>query len=133
MSVLFDNLHNGLVQVLDLRQKQHALTTGNIANADTPHYKAKFIQFDELLAETMKDGDMSLTKTHHLHVSNYSGGPDSPSVDEIEAPPWSLDGNSVNIEREMVRLKANSLMFRTILKGISGRIDRLNTAASGGN
>jgi flagellar basal-body rod protein FlgB len=129
MSVLFDNLHNGLVQVLDVRQKQHALTTGNVANADTPHYKAKFIAFDELLAETMQEGDMLLSKTHPMHVSNYSGGVESPTVQEIEAPPWSLDGNSVNMEREMVRLKENALMFRTILKGISARVARLGLAA----
>ena len=68
-----------------------------------------------------------------LTVARYFLPGQMEPVDEIEAPPWSLDGNSVNVEREMVRLKANSLMFRTILKGISGRIDRLNTAASGGN
>ena len=33
---LFDNLHNGLGRVLDLRRSQHALTVSNLANADTP-------------------------------------------------------------------------------------------------
>ena len=47
--ILFDRLHMGLGQVLDLRSQQSAMTAGNIANTDTPNYKAKFIPFDELM------------------------------------------------------------------------------------
>ena len=43
--LLFDRLHTGLNSVLDLRQKQHSLTTSNIANVDTPFFKARSIEF----------------------------------------------------------------------------------------
>ena len=46
--LLFDKMHHGMEKVMELRKKQHALTAANIANTDTPHYKAKYIRFDEV-------------------------------------------------------------------------------------
>ena len=58
--LLFDRLHNGIGNVMDLRSQQSAMTAGNIANTDTPNYKAKFIPFDELLQSTMGTDNMSM-------------------------------------------------------------------------
>ena len=52
-SFMFDGLHRGLGQVLDLRMSQHTLTATNLANADTPGFKAKFIPFDRILSEVV--------------------------------------------------------------------------------
>ena len=107
--ILFDRLHMGLGQVLDLRSQQSAMTAGNIANTDTPNYKAKFIPFDELLKTAIGTDDMSLRQTRPGHIPGIAGTIDDPKVEEIEAPPWALDGNSVQLERELVRLKSNAL------------------------
>ena len=123
--ILFDKLHNSLGQVLDVRKMQHALTVGNIANTDTPHYKAKVIPFDELLAETMGTDSFAMNRTRDGHLQGMRGDTSEPDIEEIDAPPWALDGNSVQIEREMVRLRANSLMFKTVLTGISNRMNRI--------
>ena len=110
-SILFDRLHNGLGSVLELRQKQHSLTAGNIANVDTPNYKAKVIPFDELLEQAVGGSDFDMKRTDPMHLQSINGNPGSPRIDEIEAPPWVIDGNSVSLERELVRLKENNLMF----------------------
>jgi flagellar basal-body rod protein FlgB len=123
--LLFERLHAGLGQVLDLRSQQSAMTAGNIANTDTPNYKAKFIPFDELLGSAMATDDMEMRRTHETHLSGMSGTVTDPSIEEIEAPPWALDGNSVNLEREMVRLKSNALQYSAITKGIGKRMAML--------
>lgn len=123
--LLFDRLHTGMGRVLDLRSQQSAMTAGNIANTDTPNYKAKFIPFDELLKTTMGTDDMAMKQTRAGHLTGMQGTVDDPAVEEIEAPPWALDGNSVSLEREMVRLKSNALQYSAITKGITKRLSML--------
>ena len=130
--LLFDRLHRGLGNVLDLRQKQNVLTAGNIANADTPHYKAKFIRFDELLSQAVGNEDFSLRQTNSRHLSGFSGTADDPVVTEIDPAPWVLDGNSVQLEREQVRLKSNALQYNAVVKGLSKRLSILRYVASNG-
>ena len=82
---LFDNLYTGLHNVLDLRSKQHALSATNLANADTPDFKAKFIPFDEVLGDALrvKEG-VGMAMTDHRHIAG-EGTLSNPKVDEIEA------------------------------------------------
>lgn len=122
---LFDRIHNGMGKVLDLRSQQSAMTAGNIANTDTPNYKAKFIPFDELLKTTMGTDNMAMKQTRSTHLAGMHGTVSDPQIEEIEAPPWALDGNSVSLEREMVRLKSNALQYSAVTKGITKRLGML--------
>ena len=123
--LLFDGIHKGIGNVLDLRSQQSAMTAGNIANTDTPNYKAKFIPFDELLQTTMGTDDMSMRRTRSAHLSGMQGTIEDPAIEEIEAPPWALDGNSVSLEREMVRLKSNALQYSALTRGMTKRLSML--------
>ena len=123
--LLFDRIHNGIGNVLDLRSQQSAMTAANIANTDTPNFKAKFIPFDELLQTTMGTDNMTMRQTRPSHLSGMQGTVDDPAIEEIEAPPWSLDGNSVSLEREMVRLKSNALQYSALTRGMTKRLSML--------
>lgn len=113
---------------MELRKKQHALTAANLANTDTPHYKAKYIRFDEVLSEVMGTEEMPMFRRDARHLNSIHGDAIEPSITEIEAPPWALDGNSVQIEREMIRLRENSVMFNAVVRGMTQRIARLQLA-----
>ena len=132
MDIMFDKLHRGLGNVLDLRQKQNILTAGNIANVDTPNYKAKLIRFDEILAQTMGNSDFSMKQTNAKHLAGFDGTHDDPAVEELSPPPWVMDGNSVQLEREMVRLKSNALQYNAVTKGMQRRLAILKFVASNG-
>lgn len=116
---LFDGLSDGLERVLDLRREQHALTAANLANANTPGYRAKEIPFDRLLTEV---------------IGSAEEGRAAPPVDlrELEPPPGSLDGNSVSAEREAVRLTENMTLYTALASGTSRRMGLLRYAASDG-
>ncbi len=130
---LFDGLHNGLGQVLDLRMAQHTLTASNLANTDTPGFKAKFIPFDRVLGEAVNQGKgVRLRATHALHNAGLGANVGDPNIEEIEAAPWVADGNSVNAEREAVRLKENATLFSGVSRGLSRRMAMLKFAASNG-
>jgi flagellar basal-body rod protein FlgB len=132
-NMLFDGLHNGVGRVLDLRQSQHALTAGNLANADTPGYKAKVIPFDRILEEMVdRAPHLELRRTRGDHTPGLETDPTDPSIQEIEAPPWAADGNSVVAEREAVRLKENSMMYAALSRGLGRRLTMMRFAASDG-
>jgi len=131
--MLFDSLHHGLQQVLDLRQTQHSLTAANLANADTPGYKARFIPFDQLLAAAVQQTPgltMQCEEAGHLDAAGQDAT--RPEIEEIEAPPWSFDGNSVVAERETARLTENSMLYSGVSQGISRRLAMLRYAADDG-
>jgi flagellar basal-body rod protein FlgB len=129
--ILFDKMHHGMEKVMELRKKQHALTAANLANTDTPHYKAKYIRFDQVLGEVMGTEELGLNVKDYRHFNSLNGDAIEPSITEIDAPPWALDGNSVQIEREMIRLRENSVMFNAVVRGMTQRIARLQIAIGG--
>ncbi|MES2640682.1 MAG: hypothetical protein V4850_14400 [Myxococcota bacterium] len=120
---LVDGLTMGMERVLDLRSAQHLLTAGNLANADTPGYLAQEIPFDELLSDVVRAAERG------------EAGPtigNGAEVRFLEAPPGTLDGNSVSPEHEAVRMTSNSLMFDTVTTGLNRRLAMLRFAASDG-
>ena len=131
---LFDNLHQGIGRVLDLRSAQHSLTASNLANADTSGYKAKVIPFSEVLGEVMDTkGSMPMLRSHDLHQRATEIDASKADVEEIEAPPWSIDGNSVTPERESVRLAENALLYQGLTRGLNKRLMILKFSASNGS
>jgi len=116
---LFDGLHHGIERALDLRRTQHVLTSGNLANADTPGYVAREVPFDEILSGEIQAAEQGRDLG------------ESP-VRELEAVPWALDGNSVNPEREAVKLTENSLLYNALATGMSKRLSMLRYAATDG-
>jgi flagellar basal body rod protein FlgB len=80
----------------------------------------------------MKGTDgVGMQRTDARHIDG-GGTISNPNVEEIEAPPWAEDGNSVVAEREMARLSANSLLYGAVVRGVSRRLAILRFAASDG-
>lgn len=128
---LFDSLYGGLQNVLDLRQQQQAMTSTNLANQNTPGFKAKYIDFEKTLGQAVYGESpvaMKTTDTRHM----TTGSVKNPSIEEVEAAPWSLDGNSVNTEKEMARLHSNNLFYSAVTKGVTKRLAMLKYAANNG-
>ena len=75
---LFDATFTGLNQVLDLRQKQHALSATNLANVDTPGFHASYINFDTILDAAMhQENVLQMTSPSGSHL-NTKNNPDMP-------------------------------------------------------
>ena len=132
---LFEPIVSTLERTLDVRQAQHALTASNLANADTPHYKAQEIPVREVLDGEWTAGDIELTRTdaRHLDASGVQGANETLfPVRTLEAPPWSLDGNSVVLERETARLISNSISYSGVSLGLSRKLAALKFASSDG-
>jgi len=130
---LFDRLHNGLGQVLDLRYAQHGLAASNIANAATPGFRARYIPFDKVLSQAVGRGEaVGMQRTDSRHFLAPGEDPARPEIDEIEPAPWQVDGNSVDPDKEVVRLTENAVMYDAVSTGLSQRIAMLRYAANNG-
>ena len=77
---------------------RHVATTGNLANYETPGYKAKEVSFDQTLGQKL----LPVNSTHPKHqaVTAGSGAP----VKEVEGLPERRDGNNVQLDREMLNM-----------------------------
>jgi flagellar basal-body rod protein FlgB len=132
MTVSLDPMIGKLQDVLDLRMQQHALTASNLANADTPGYKAKVVDFGQVLGQVMGESPHELARTDPRHLGPMGSSPEQPPVLELEPTPWAVDGNSVLPEREVARMQSNALMYNALAQGLDHKLNLLRFVVSDG-
>ena len=99
---------------LDFRQMRQEIISSNIANAETPGYKAKRVDFEKALARALDiDGSMGMKTNDQKHYNVGSGGFDNLAPEIYEDPNGvvSEDGNTVNREDEMAKMVENKIMY----------------------
>ena len=131
MSNLFDKTTDALATSLQLRQVRHNVTSANIANAETPGYHAKKVDFEDALARALDiDGKGALSTSHGDHFS-VGGKPSvEPGIYENPDVAVSNDGNTVDLEKEMSALTENSILYKTALQLINKKMAALKYAIS---
>ena len=113
-------------QSLGLRAQRQEVLSSNIANADTPNYKARDFDFktamENAMGNRMSLPDTQLTLTSARHIPGQAVSP--PNVDLQYRLPYqaSLDGNTVDMDNERVRFADNTLHYQSSLQVLSGRI-----------
>lgn len=126
MGIGFRDVIGFHAEALMLRERRNELLTSNIANAATPHFKARDFDFETALAAaTRKDG---MLRSDARHLSAQAGA---------ENPGWrvpvnpSLDGNTVELGVEQMEFAENTLRYQTSLQLLNRRISGLMTAIKG--
>jgi len=120
-------------QALLIRSRRAEILASNIANADTPNYKARDIDFQALLNQAEASAAASrMTTTNANHFSG-NGSDSGISIELKYRQPLqpSLDGNSVDSEFEKAEFTRNALQYQVSLSMLSGRIKNLKRALSG--
>jgi len=133
MSALFDKTTDALATSLHMRQIRHNVTAANIANAETPGYHAKKVEFEDALARALDlDGTNSMSATHGDHFAN--GGSPTVAGDIFDNPDVSVnnDGNTVDMEKEMSALTENSILYKSALQLINKKMAALKYAIGEG-
>mgnify|MGYP000184202533 CR=1 FL=1 len=131
---LFDATFARLARVLDLRAEQHSLISANLANSNTPNYRAKELDFSQVLEDVMGSSSerLSMTNTAEGHLGGLSGINAQAEITTHEPPAWSIDGNSVNPEVELTRSMENNLMFNAVTRVTSRKLGLLKLAVMDG-
>lgn len=135
MADLFDKTTRALGATLNLRQTRNNVISSNIANAETPGYQAKKVDFEDALARALDlDGQGTLAGTQEGHYPTGPGALSRIKADVYENPDADVnnDGNTVNVEREMASLAENSIMYKAAIQLINKKMAALKYAVTEG-
>src|ERR1700736_4986472 len=108
MPIMLDNIGTGVEHYMDLLSARQKLVASNIANADTPGYKSKDIDFQ------------------FEYMSQIQGGP--PNVIETQGLVIKNDGNNVSMDREARLLSENALRFNLATSLMRSQLKTINNA-----
>jgi len=116
------------------RERIQGVLSSNIANAETPNYRADQRTFADFLAEqqaTVRTG--KATTTNRMHFSDISSGRHLSQGLFDQQIAHKMDGNNVNIQQEMVRMSENQLMHELSMRLVKGKLGGLMNAIKEGN
>lgn len=120
-------------QALKLRGYRQQLLASNIANADTPNYKAVDINFEQELKRITgkRSGNLKLDTTQQGHQQSNAGNTlgARPLYRSTSEP--NIDGNTVNLDVERAKLAENAFRYETTVRALSGQFRGLLTAIRG--
>jgi flagellar basal-body rod protein FlgB len=119
---------NMLGASLSLRAKRNEILASNIANAATPNFKARDIDFDTEIKKYQKNGPIQVTHGEHLSIKRPVA-PGKVLFRENVNP--SLDGNTVELAVEQLQFAENSMRYQSTLSFLSGKINTLMSAIKG--
>lgn len=135
MSNLFDKTTDALSKSLDMRLQRHNLTSANIANAETPGFVAKKLDFEKDLARALEmEGTPIMDQSDPRHMPFVQGKIGRVSADIYDNPEIDLsnDKNTVDLEKEVATLTENSLVYKAAVELIKKKMAALRYVASDG-
>lgn len=124
-----------------LSQRQQVIAN-NVANVDTPGYMARDVQFEDALQAAMVRAEsaqrrptLALTVSHQKHLAPVDARQASQSAVQVgftTEPTLRNDGNTVDIEREMLKLAETQLNYNAMTQLVGGKLTTLRTAINEG-
>ena len=132
---MFAQMTNGLdfhAKALVLRAERQRVIASNIANADTPGYAARDLDFKEAMSEASGSPQLSgtgTTNSRHIPLSGAIGG--TPRLAYVAQTQPSMDGNSVDLDRERANFVDNSVRYESTLRFINSQSKTLLSAITG--
>lgn len=131
MSLTPDNLFGIHTRALDLWQRRTEVLANNLANADTPGYLARDVDFRKVLAAAGGGSDkLPLQTTGPGQIDTAAQAADALAYRVPTQP--SMDGNTVDAQAEQAAFAANGVHYQASLSFITAQIRMLRTAISGG-
>jgi flagellar basal-body rod protein FlgB len=125
-----------LQKSLNTGSLRHKVLTSNIANIDTPNYKA----FEVVMEDARKHNahakqPIELVRTQPRHISGRHSSSNPLEIKTVDSSGnnFRADGNTVDLDRAMGRLAENALMYRTAAQIIKKKFQGLKNAIQGGS
>lgn len=143
MAISFQNALGVHEQALYLRSHRAEVLGNNLANVDTPNFKARDVDFSSLLeqAKQQSQGNISTARANELAASqplrtdarhmSFTANNDDGDLLYTEPSQPSIDGNTVEEHQEMARFAKNSMDFEASLYFLNSKFKGLQTAING--
>ncbi len=130
----FDTTMHLLQKVLDLRSRNQEIISSNIANAETPGYSAVSFEFEDQLKSAMREGGLRPVTTNPRHMAITPARLDQIQGRIVEEKDKTGigDKNSVNVDKEMVKLSENEILYEAAVTMLKKKLSMLKYAANDG-
>lgn len=126
VKILNDGTYELLKKALDASYLRQQAISNNIANINTPDYKADRVVFEQELKKSMSASSVSLKATHANHIGLQDAQREAaPRLVKDQSPAMRNDGNNVDIDMEMANLAANQLLYNTLVQQTNQKISTL--------
>ncbi|WP_417349256.1 flagellar basal body rod protein FlgB [Ferrimonas sp.] len=131
MAISFDKALGIHQHTLGIRSQRAEVLANNIANADTPGYKAQDVDFDQALSQAKTaQGGISMSKTHEDHF-NIGREPIGGLAYRVPLQPDTGDGNTVDVNIERNNFMQNNLEQQMTLEFLGGKFQGMRKALRG--
>ncbi len=130
MSISFDKALGIHAEALQVRSQRLEVLASNLANADTPNYKARDIDFRAALGAAEQGGALKLLRTQNGHLPVNGSGGALQTQYRVPTQP-SLDGNTVDPQLEHAAFSQNAVQYQASLDFLNARFRGLRTALKG--
>ncbi|TFJ94659.1 flagellar basal body rod protein FlgB [Lentibacillus salicampi] len=129
---LFSGTIQTLESSLNYASAKNRAISNNIANVDTPGFKAKNVEFRNVLNDEMT-ASLESKRTHEKHLPFNHLNTDQPfRTVSRQHTSYNHNGNNVDIDKEMAELAKNQIYYQALADRISGKFNSLKTAVGGG-
>lgn len=116
---------------LNLKAQRAEVLANNLANADTPNFKARDIDFNKAMKMAVGNQQSVLRRSHVNHIDSQMGNEIPGLSYRIPLQPDTGDGNSVEAQIEQTKFAENAMQYQASLTFLSGRIKGLLSAIRG--
>lgn len=131
MAIGFDKGFDLHSQGMEIRNQRAEIIASNIANADTPGYKAKGLDFKQALARAASNQQMNIARTNEKHLDVRAELTNSVEY-RVPNQPDTGDGNTVSVQVERNLYLKNSLEYQASIQFLNGKIKAMKKVISGG-
>lgn len=127
---IFSDTFHTLEQGLNYASLKQKTISQNIANVDTPNYKAKDVSFKNIFHQAVKRSfEANRTDVRHYEFKSSSY---SDFIINQKNQSYQHNGNSVDMDREMSELAENQIYYQALTERLSGKFNSLKTVIQGG-
>lgn len=120
-------------QGIQIRSRRAEILASNLANADTPNYKARDIDFKQALHQAQQGIEAPMKVSHPKHIQSGLSAAGGLSIDLLYRNPLqpSVDGNTVDTQEEKARFIQNAIRYQASLSFLTGKIKSIMSALKG--
>jgi flagellar basal-body rod protein FlgB len=126
---LFSSTIHSLENGLNYSSAKQKLISQNIANVDTPNYKAKSISFKDQLNDSISTIEANTTNPRHF---TFKGRGSNGYVMNSKPFQYNHNGNGVDIDKEMSEMASNQIYFNALSDRINGKFNSMKSVIRGG-
>jgi len=123
MTIFRDKVTSGIIKGMDASTLRQQVTANNLANLNTPGFQRSDVSFEKQLQEARERIDSPLARTDERHFPQMPDRDIEPEIKKDTSTIRRIDGNNVDLEREMLNMVSNQLRYNSYTQKLNTRFD----------